>query len=259
MSKRPGEHDDGARGKRIHFADESIQGPEHLRLVRRMEEMERQMRDLRRQNAEKDALLEQYQENWHHIPGIENPAGHCHQDDAQWKKLIESRWWRGASLAGIVGRECPHSAPIDDKVEAKQRKNVEKDNDRARDEPPFKPYKNKKRRNNPIRLDDIDMDIFNTIISELNNLWEELTNTDPEAPRIPMTVYKRVMAQFLGDRSYPYFEIEQLPPLESPDVSETNINTIRRIFEMAQRVAEYEGRSQVNDKHVLIAINTIAR
>ncbi|KAF8786388.1 hypothetical protein HNY73_008109 [Argiope bruennichi] len=63
MSKRPGgEPEDGAGGKRIHFADESIQGPEHLRLVRRMEEMERQMRDLRRQNAEKDALLEQYQE-----------------------------------------------------------------------------------------------------------------------------------------------------------------------------------------------------
>ncbi|KAF8777349.1 hypothetical protein HNY73_014219 [Argiope bruennichi] len=63
MSKRPaGEPSDGAGGKRIHFADESIHGPEHLRLVRRMEEMEREMRSLRSQIAEKDALLVQYEE-----------------------------------------------------------------------------------------------------------------------------------------------------------------------------------------------------
>ncbi|KAF8777369.1 hypothetical protein HNY73_014238 [Argiope bruennichi] len=63
MSKRPaGDPKDGAGGKRIHFADESIHGPEHLRLVRRLEEMERENRTLKRANAEKDVLLEQYQE-----------------------------------------------------------------------------------------------------------------------------------------------------------------------------------------------------
>ncbi|KAF8786386.1 hypothetical protein HNY73_008107 [Argiope bruennichi] len=66
MSKRPGgEPDDGAGGKKIHFADESIQGPEHLRLVRRMEDMEREIRALRSENKEKDALLEQYNERIH--------------------------------------------------------------------------------------------------------------------------------------------------------------------------------------------------
>ncbi|KAF8777354.1 hypothetical protein HNY73_014223 [Argiope bruennichi] len=68
MSKRPaGEPDEGAGGKRIHFADESIHGPEHLRLVRRMEEMEREMRSLRSVIAEKDALLEQCQERIHDL------------------------------------------------------------------------------------------------------------------------------------------------------------------------------------------------
>ncbi|KAF8777353.1 hypothetical protein HNY73_014222 [Argiope bruennichi] len=68
MSKRPaGEPDEGAGGKRIHFADETIHGPEHLRLVRRMEEMEREIRSLRSTIAEKDALLEQYQERIHEL------------------------------------------------------------------------------------------------------------------------------------------------------------------------------------------------
>ncbi|KAF8786385.1 hypothetical protein HNY73_008106 [Argiope bruennichi] len=69
MSKRPGgEPDDNAGAKRIHFADESIHGPEHLSLVRRLEEMERQMRALRSENAEKDALLEQYKEHQREMP-----------------------------------------------------------------------------------------------------------------------------------------------------------------------------------------------
>ncbi|KAF8777371.1 hypothetical protein HNY73_014239 [Argiope bruennichi] len=63
MAKRPGaDPNDGPGGKRIHFADESIHGPEHLRLVRRLEEMERENRTLKRENAEKDALIEQYQQ-----------------------------------------------------------------------------------------------------------------------------------------------------------------------------------------------------
>ncbi|KAF8786381.1 hypothetical protein HNY73_008102 [Argiope bruennichi] len=53
---------EGAGAKRIHFADESIHGPEHLRLVRRLEEMERANRALKREIGEKDALLEQYQQ-----------------------------------------------------------------------------------------------------------------------------------------------------------------------------------------------------
>ncbi|KAF8777352.1 hypothetical protein HNY73_014221 [Argiope bruennichi] len=66
MSKRPGgQPEDGAGGKRIHFADETIHGPEHLMLVRRMEDMERQIRALNESIKEKDEFIDQLQERIH--------------------------------------------------------------------------------------------------------------------------------------------------------------------------------------------------
>ncbi|KAF8777368.1 hypothetical protein HNY73_014237 [Argiope bruennichi] len=219
MSKRPGEPDDGAGAKRIHFADESIHGPEHLRLVRRLEEMERQNRALKKEIGEKDALLEQYQEADKAIqapPQIPEPSPEPPQSPPEPTQSPPE--------PPQSPPEPPQSPP-----DAPQRRVP--NSRRAGAEPPFKPYKNKKRRNNPLKLDDI---------------------RDPDAPRITVAVFRRVMAQFVGDRSYPYFEVERgLPPLESPDLNDTHSETIRRIFEMAQRVAEYEGRRQLTRHNVL--------
>ncbi|KAF8786447.1 hypothetical protein HNY73_008162 [Argiope bruennichi] len=161
---------------------------EHLRLVRRLEEMERQNRALRKENAEKDALLEQYQE----------------ADNASRPPPPDTENHHRASNHHMRPPQSPHEAHHNRHLNHAQR--------------------------------------------------------DPDAPRITVAVFRRVMAQFVGDRSYPYFDVERgLPPLESPDLNDTHSETIRRIFEMAQRIAEYEGRTQVTDKDVLISINTIPR
>ncbi|XP_055950873.1 uncharacterized protein LOC129984959 [Argiope bruennichi] len=59
--------------------------------------------------------------NWHHIPGIQNPAD-MPSRGCSMKKLIESRWWEGPHWLALSEEEWPHSAPIDDKLEANKEK-----------------------------------------------------------------------------------------------------------------------------------------
>ncbi|KAF8777355.1 hypothetical protein HNY73_014224 [Argiope bruennichi] len=186
MSKRPaGKPDEGAGGKRIHFADESIHGPEHLRLIRRMEEMERENRSLRGEIAEKDALLEQYEEK---IRDLNDENKDLHRRIKE--KAVNTKDFGvqaelppleavplvapeaapdAAPLAAPDAPLSPHQAASDDgplsppplvPPQARQRRAATVR--RARADPPYKLFKHKKRKNNPVPLDDIANHLDNT-------------------------------------------------------------------------------------------------
>ncbi|GBN70064.1 hypothetical protein AVEN_49189-1 [Araneus ventricosus] len=115
--------------------------------------------------------------------------------------------------------------------------------------PPFKPYVHKKRRNNPVPLDFMQLYVLNSIVNDLNNLYEEISNRDPNAPKVSKALYVRFGRQFLGEDTPAEFLIGSQPELDS-----NRINIVRRVFRRAQRIARSKNRRSVIDSDVLLAM-----